>query len=494
MRALLALLLLLAVSATWAQAPATVLAYRQDIPPETPEAKAARLAVVAARRAGPIVMCHRGAATFAPEDTIEAFAAAMDLGADGWEMDIRRTADGVLVCFHDSYLEENVRAFGAVETVTFAELMAAPLWRARNPSELGLADASVRPPTLAAALILARQRAALIDLDVKTAGITNELAALLTQADVWEHVIVITDNTASGLRTLGSLNTRSYTAVAFLSRRDMDRTFLQVELAKPNPMIIVDDPRVAAQILGRPGWSPVPRPPNLLVEIPGPTVNSMMVATEDTPTSRGILLKAMEARALGDGPPTPEAVARLRTLIEQRSFDNDWRWHSLEASESVKSLVRLGAVDQAPYLAELLYKPEPRLQAIWDPSYGSYRWEWLDWRLKLNLIRALGVLRHEVSIDALTTYVNLPKTEVEKLSPAIYEEATASLLRQRLSEPQLRALLTHANPPVRNQAVATVLDGDDPARTAVLEELYPWTASLPSLSDIDTPTSMMLVR
>ena len=50
---------------------------------------------------GTVVMVHRGAAAFAPENTLEAYAAALDYGADGCEVDLRRTADGVLVLFHD---------------------------------------------------------------------------------------------------------------------------------------------------------------------------------------------------------------------------------------------------------------------------------------------------------------------------------------------------------------------------------------------------------
>lgn len=50
----------------------------------------------------PLVLAHRGASARAPENTLEAFALARDLGADGVELDVRRTADGVLVVHHDA--------------------------------------------------------------------------------------------------------------------------------------------------------------------------------------------------------------------------------------------------------------------------------------------------------------------------------------------------------------------------------------------------------
>jgi glycerophosphoryl diester phosphodiesterase len=47
------------------------------------------------------VLAHRGARRAAPENTLAAFARAVALGADGVELDVRRTLDGVLVVHHD---------------------------------------------------------------------------------------------------------------------------------------------------------------------------------------------------------------------------------------------------------------------------------------------------------------------------------------------------------------------------------------------------------
>ena len=48
-----------------------------------------------------LVAAHRGASTLARENSLEAFAKAIELGADMVEFDVRRTADGHLVAFHD---------------------------------------------------------------------------------------------------------------------------------------------------------------------------------------------------------------------------------------------------------------------------------------------------------------------------------------------------------------------------------------------------------
>jgi glycerophosphoryl diester phosphodiesterase len=56
--------------------------------------------------AGPDVIAHRGASAAAPENTVEAFELAVELGADGIELDVRRTADGFLVVHHDALLAD----------------------------------------------------------------------------------------------------------------------------------------------------------------------------------------------------------------------------------------------------------------------------------------------------------------------------------------------------------------------------------------------------
>lgn len=48
-----------------------------------------------------LVIGHRGASAEAPENTLEAFARAAALGADGVELDVRSASDGALVIHHD---------------------------------------------------------------------------------------------------------------------------------------------------------------------------------------------------------------------------------------------------------------------------------------------------------------------------------------------------------------------------------------------------------
>jgi glycerophosphoryl diester phosphodiesterase len=79
----------------------------------------------------PLVLAHRGARRRAPENTLEAFAAARSLGADGVELDVRRTRDGALMIHHDP---------GPVGGPVIVETDAAAL-RAAVPSIPTLAEA-----------------------------------------------------------------------------------------------------------------------------------------------------------------------------------------------------------------------------------------------------------------------------------------------------------------------------------------------------------------
>ena len=54
----------------------------------------------------PLIYAHRGASAAAPENTLEAFRLARDLGADGVELDVRRTSVGSMVLHHDPVLAD----------------------------------------------------------------------------------------------------------------------------------------------------------------------------------------------------------------------------------------------------------------------------------------------------------------------------------------------------------------------------------------------------
>jgi glycerophosphoryl diester phosphodiesterase len=111
-----------------------------------------------------LVIAHRGAwgpaVPNAPsENTLEAFEAAIDLGADMIELDVRRTSDRQLVVFHDA----------RVKTVPTSAI----------PYEaLKTKHAKARPPLLQDVLELTKNRIAL-NLEIKETGYIEDTIALL---------------------------------------------------------------------------------------------------------------------------------------------------------------------------------------------------------------------------------------------------------------------------------------------------------------------------
>jgi glycerophosphoryl diester phosphodiesterase len=73
----------------------------------------------------PLVIAHRGASAIAVENTRAALERALELGADGVEIDIRITGDGVAVVAHDPDLRRLARSELAVAVTPLAKLRAA---------------------------------------------------------------------------------------------------------------------------------------------------------------------------------------------------------------------------------------------------------------------------------------------------------------------------------------------------------------------------------
>jgi glycerophosphoryl diester phosphodiesterase len=71
------------------------------------------------------VFAHRGGAALAPENTLAAFDNGLALGADGLELDVHLSRDGVVVVHHDRTLERTTNLHGPVAEWPAADLVSA---------------------------------------------------------------------------------------------------------------------------------------------------------------------------------------------------------------------------------------------------------------------------------------------------------------------------------------------------------------------------------
>jgi len=69
-----------------------------------------------------LVIAHRGASSYAPENTLAAFDLALEMGARHIELDVHLTADGRIVVIHDDKVDRTTDGTGAVAAQTLADL------------------------------------------------------------------------------------------------------------------------------------------------------------------------------------------------------------------------------------------------------------------------------------------------------------------------------------------------------------------------------------
>lgn len=71
----------------------------------------------------PPVIGHRGAAAYAPENTIESILTAAEMGAKWVEVDVKLTKDSVPVILHDDDLDRTTNGHGPVAQINYADLV-----------------------------------------------------------------------------------------------------------------------------------------------------------------------------------------------------------------------------------------------------------------------------------------------------------------------------------------------------------------------------------
>jgi glycerophosphoryl diester phosphodiesterase len=128
----------------------------------------------------PLAFAHRGGA-YHPEiegleNTMAAFAHAVALGFSYLETDVHVTSDGVLLAFHDTVLDRVTDRTGSIAGSTYAEAQSA-LIGGREPV-----------PTLAE--LFDAFPDARFNIDLKSEGAVEALAAFIDEREAWDRVLV----------------------------------------------------------------------------------------------------------------------------------------------------------------------------------------------------------------------------------------------------------------------------------------------------------------
>ncbi|MCY3754068.1 MAG: glycerophosphodiester phosphodiesterase [Alphaproteobacteria bacterium] len=124
----------------------------------------------------PAAIAHRGYSARYPENTMAAFAAAVELGYRIVETDVHATADNVLVVFHDSHLDRLTDRQGALSEMDWPEL--------RRVRVAG------REPIPRLEELLTTWDSLRVNIDPKQDGAVGPLLDVLRDTDAWDRVCV----------------------------------------------------------------------------------------------------------------------------------------------------------------------------------------------------------------------------------------------------------------------------------------------------------------
>jgi glycerophosphoryl diester phosphodiesterase len=137
------------------------------------------------------VIAHRGNAAHAPENTIEAFAQALSLGADAIEFDVHASRDGVPVVLHDPTLQRTAGRADPVASLTLAQLReanAGMMFSKDGGLTFPYRDRGLRIPTVAE--LLTSFPDALLLIEVKVPEAAEPLARVLEDAGAFGRSVI----------------------------------------------------------------------------------------------------------------------------------------------------------------------------------------------------------------------------------------------------------------------------------------------------------------
>ena len=139
----------------------------------------------------PLVFAHRGGAGLAPENTLVAVEIGLSTGADGIELDVRLSRDGVAVLMHDPTLDRTTNGTGPVDQRTADDLAALDAaCRFERAGAFPFADQGIGVPTLRDVIDRCRETSLIIELKSADPRLVRAVVDDIHAAGVVGHVTV----------------------------------------------------------------------------------------------------------------------------------------------------------------------------------------------------------------------------------------------------------------------------------------------------------------
>lgn len=150
-------------------------------------------AFFAAERPGVQVIAHRGGAGLRPEETLAAFDHAAELGADMFDLDVRATADGAVVCLHDATVDRTTDGQGPVEALKLSKLRkldAGYRWTDDGGKTYPFRGKGIQVPTLEEIFKRHPRTRMVVEMKVRTREFAQSLCKLTRDAGMAQRTIV----------------------------------------------------------------------------------------------------------------------------------------------------------------------------------------------------------------------------------------------------------------------------------------------------------------
>lgn len=158
----------------------------------------------------PLNFAHRGASHDAPQNTLAAFRLALEMGADGVELDVQASQDGEAVVIHDFTVDATTDGQGRVRDKTLAELkeLDAGSW-------FDARFAGQRIPTLQEVMVEVGPQLLLnIELKVSDSELVAEVVRLVEDHNL-VHRVIVSSFHPFALRRVKRLNHRVSTGLIY---------------------------------------------------------------------------------------------------------------------------------------------------------------------------------------------------------------------------------------------------------------------------------------
>lgn len=137
----------------------------------------------------PLVFAHRGGGGLAPENTLAAFDRGLAHGADGLELDVQLSSDGVVVVHHDPTLDRTTDLSGPVRAFTAATLARADAGHAfRSGGTFPYRGRGLGVPTLASVLDRYRDVPVIVELKVNSREMARAAIEVVRAAEAADRV------------------------------------------------------------------------------------------------------------------------------------------------------------------------------------------------------------------------------------------------------------------------------------------------------------------